>query len=519
MPRAIKSDIVAGFNVFLLALPLCLGVAIASNFPPLAGILTAIIGGILGSLLGGAQLSIKGPAAGLIVIVFGAVQHLGNGNLLLGYRYALAVGVVAALIQILIAVTRKASIAEIMPPFVIHGMLAAIGVIIISKQAYVMLGVFPPYSESLELLVKLPLEIVHLNPIICGIGLLSFAIIAIWPFLKRVSFIPSSVVFLLIIIPLSMFFNLNLAHTYSFFGHIYALSPNLFIYLPMNFFDAIQFPDFSIIFTTISLKYIIMFVLVGSIESTLTVCAVNSMTSQSAPSDLNKDLRAVGIANLVCAFIGGLPMISEIIRSKANIDYGAQSAKSNFFHGIFMLIAVILFPIFLNFIPLSALAALLIFVGFKLASPKEFIHAYEVGKDQFFLFLTTIIVTLAVDLLAGVVSGLLLKLIIHRLRGHNFKSLFNPTITVKKLSDRTLIQVEGPLTFVGYLKLKKAVVSTALGTPKIIISLSVVTYIDHTVLKKLQNLSKEFENVEITIEENQQLVNFYNHPLATRGKC
>jgi MFS superfamily sulfate permease-like transporter len=142
--------------------------------------LTAIVGGIFASLLGGAQLSIKGPAAGLIVIVYGAVQHLGEGNLLLGYRYALAVGVVASLIQILIAVTRKAIIAEIMPPFVIHGMLAAIGVIIISKQAYVMLGILPPPSGSLELLVKLPIEMIHVNPIIFVMGLFAFVIVAIW---------------------------------------------------------------------------------------------------------------------------------------------------------------------------------------------------------------------------------------------------------------------------------------------------------------------------------------------------
>ncbi len=516
--RTIKSDVIAGFNVFLLALPLCLGIAIASKFPPLAGILTAIVGGILASLLGGAQLSIKGPAAGLIVIVFGAVQQLGEGDLFLGYKYALAVGVVAALIQILIAITKKAIIAEIMPPFVIHGMLAAIGVIIISKQAYVMMGIDPSGSGPLALLFKLPLEMVHANPIILAIGLVTFFIIAIWPYLKKVSFIPSSVVILVTVIPLSIVLNLNSEHVYTFLGQTHTLNSTLFINLPTNFFHAVQFPDFSMIFSPMSLKYIILFALVGSIESILTVCAVNSMTSQHAPSDLNKDLCAVGIANLVCAFIGGLPMISEIVRSKANIDYGAQSAKSNFFHGVFMLIAVILFPTVLNFIPLSALAALLIFVGLKLASPREFIHAYEVGKDQLLLFLTTFITTLAVDLLVGIVAGIILKLILHRLRGHSFKSLFNPTITIKKLRDRAVVQVEGPLTFVSYLKLKKAILEATKITSKIVISFYAVTYIDHTVLKKILNLSKEIKNVEITIEENQQLVHFYDHPLSTRGK-
>jgi MFS superfamily sulfate permease-like transporter len=500
MNNGLKKDVVAGFSVFLLALPLCLGIAIASNFPPMAGVLTAIVGGMLASFLGGAQLSIKGPAAGLIVIVLGAVHELGEGDLLLGYKLSLAVGVVAALFQILIAVMKKAIIAEIMPPSVVQGMLAAIGIIVISKQSYVMAGITPMESESLGLLLSLPFEIAHLNPVIFGLGILSFAIIVIWPFLKKLAFIPASIVVLCAVIPLSLYFNLSTEHQYSLIGNSYSVGPRFLINLPMNFFDAIQFPDFSRIYSPTSLKYVLMFTLVGSIESLLTVCAVDSMTKR----------------NLVASLIGGLPMISEIVRSKANIDYGATSAKANFFHGVFMLIAVIFLPSLMNLIPLSALAALLVFVGIKLASPKEFIYAYEVGKDQFVIFLTTCVVTLAVDLLAGVAVGVLLKLVIHTMRGNNLKKLFNPTITVKKNNDRTYIQVEGPLTFVSYLKLKKMIINAALQTSHIIINLNAVTYLDHTVLKKLKTLSNEVENTTITIEENQKLVSFYNHPLAAK---
>lgn len=215
------------------------------------------------------------------------------------------------------------------------------------------------------------------------------------------------------------------------------------IKLPLQFFDAIRFPDFSDILSPISIKYIIMFALVGSIESSLTVRAVDSIVKSSdaklsvpkssiinpsRTSNLNKDLFAVGLGNLLCACIGGLPMISEIVRSKANIDFGAQTVKSNFFHGLFMLIAVLLLPAIMNLIPLSALAALLILVGIKLASPKEFIHAYKLGIDQFCMLCTTLIITLLTDLLVGVISGMLLQFIIHVVKTRAIKGLFKRNI-------------------------------------------------------------------------------------------
>ncbi|MBX9622035.1 MAG: SulP family inorganic anion transporter [Alphaproteobacteria bacterium] len=513
-----KNDIIAGFSVFLIALPLCLGIAIASNFPPISGIFTAIIGGTLASLIGSSGLTIKGPAAGLIAIVLGAVQELGQGDLILGYKLTLAVGVIAALLQILIAWMRKAVIAEVMPPSVIHGMLAAIGVIIISKQSYVLAGIKPSASGPLELLFHLPVEIAHFNPIIFAIGMLAFAIVFFWPKLKKVAFVPSSIIILPTVIFLSLYFNLSEEYTYNLLGNTYSIGPSFLINLPLNFFDAIQFPDFSQVLSPVSLKYIVMFTLIGSIESLLTVCAVDSMSATNQFSDLNKDLRALGVANLVSACIGGLPMISEIVRSKANIDYGATSAKANFFHGVFLLLAVVLFPAVLNLIPLSALAAILIFIGFRLASPKEFSHSYEVGRDQLLLFITTFVVTLASDLLIGIAAGILLKFLCHWRRGNSFKSLFSPLITTEKRGDQTLIEIEGPLTFVSYLKLKKTVEKLAKGNKKIIISFRAVTYIDHTVMKKIQTLSYEFKDVTIIIEENQQLVQFYNHPLSTRGR-
>jgi len=508
MNATIQNDIKAGFSVFLLALPLCLGIALASGCPAIAGIFTAIIGGIIGSIFGSAGATIKGPAAGMIVIVLGAVQELGQGDPELGYRLALAVGMVAALIQIGIALMKKAVIAEVMPPSVIHGMLAAIGIIIISKQIYVLIGSTPAPSKPLSLIYNFPLEMSKLHPLIFGIGVLSFLIAAFWPKIKKVSLIPSTIVILAVVIPISLFYNLS------------ATAPAYLINLPINCFKGIQFPDFSQITTPTSIKYIIMFVLVGSLESLLTVCAVDSIQQKKEETDLNQDLKALGVANFASACLGGLPMISEIVRSKANIDYGGTTPVANFCHGLFMLLAVILFPNILNLIPLSALAALLIFVGLRLAAPREFKHVYEIGKDQFFLFLTTFLVTLETDLLIGVAAGILLKLVLFVIRGNSIKGLLFPIFTVEQQENQVVLVIDGPLTFVSYLKFKNIMKNLAKEHKKIVVSLKAVTYIDHTVMKKLHGLADLNKNIEISIEDNQQLVSLYNHPLSPRQlKC
>ncbi len=517
MIKKFKNDAIAGFSVFLLALPLCLGIAVASDFPPIAGILSAITGGIIASFCGGARLAIKGPAAGLILITLGSVHQLGGGDLVLGYKRTLAVGVIAALIQILLSVAKKGILAEVIPSSIIHGMMAAIGVSIVAKQAYLLMGLIPSCSKPVDLLINLPMEIDHLNPIIFGLGLLSFAIIIGFPLIKHIKHIEPSMVILLLVVPLSLYFHLNIDQSYYFMGHAYALKPSFFINLPNNFFYAFCFPDFSIIFSAISLKYILMFALIGSIESLLTICAIDLIVPKLAPSDLNKDLRAVGVGNLVSSLIGGLPMISEIIRSKANIDYGAKSVWANFFHGSFMLIAVILLPNTLNLIPLSALAALLICVGIRLTSPAEFIHNYRIGRDHFTAFIVTFFVTLFTDLLTGVMAGIFLKLIIYMVRGNNLKKLFTPTITMKKLKNSVDIIVTGPLTFFGYLRLKKMIEIAAHNTKKIVIDLHAVTYLDHTVLRKFSALSHELKDINLIIKENPALLPFYDHPLSAKG--
>ena len=512
-------DLRSGFLVFLIALPLCLGIAMASGFPPVAGVLSAIVGGVVVTFLGSARLSIKGPAAGLIVIALGAVQELGHGDAVLGYKRALAVGVLAAVVQIAFALARTATAGIAMSPSVVHGMLAAIGVIIVSKQAHTVMGVAPEAHEPLELLAEIPRSMASANPEILLLGAMSLVILFGWPLLRFrwAKAIPAPVVVLLTAIPLGLFFGLDHAHDYHLFSHDYHVGPEYLVQLPGSLLDAVAFPDFSVVFSPASLKYVAMFALVGTIESTLSVIAVDSMDPAKRASDLNRDLLACGIGNLVSAMIGGLPMISEIVRSKANIDGGAESRMSNFFHGVFLLAFVALLPALLGEIPLAALAAMLVYTGARLASPSEFLHAKHLGLDQLALFLVTLIVTLATDLLIGVGVGIVLKLVLHLARGVSLQSLFRSTVTPQQSGAVLTIELAGAATFLTLLKIRRVFGAIPETVTEVRVNFANATLVDHTFLNRLDSMSQELAaNVSLCGLEGFSSAS--DHPLATRRK-
>jgi MFS superfamily sulfate permease-like transporter len=514
------ADLKAGFLVFLIALPLCLGIAMASGFPPIAGVLTAIIGGILVSLLGSARLTIKGPAAGLIVIALGSVQELGGGDLMVGYRKTLAVGVVAACAQIVLALLRAATVGVAMSPSVVHGMLAAIGVIIISKQAHTLVGVAPEAKEPFDLLLEIPHSIAHANPEILMLGLLSIAILFGWPLIRApwAKKIPAAVLVLAVTVPLSLWMDLDHSHSYQFLSHQFHVGPEFLVQLPGSLLDAIVFPDFSSVFSSASVKYIVMFALVGTIESTLSVLAVDAMDPEKRTSNLNHDLLALSIGNLVSSFLGGLPMISEIVRSRANVDAGAQSRWANFYHGAFLLGFLVLAPGLLSEIPLAALAAMLVYTGSRLASPREFAHAKTIGVDQFLLFCTTLIVTLLTDLLVGVASGLLLKLVLHRVRGATFSQLFRTSVESSVEGEVLRLRLHGAAAFTSLLSVRKALQNLDSSCRRVVIDLSDVVIVDHTFLSRVTELSKEWSDRQLEFTGFDELAAYSSHPHATRRR-
>lgn len=499
--ETVAQDFKSGFFVFLLALPLCLGISIASGFPPIAGIFTAVVGGILSSFLGSSRLTIKGPAAGLIVIVIGAVTELGMGDPVLGYKRTLAVGVIAAVLQIIFGFSKAGIVGEIIPKSVVHGMLSAIGVIIIAKQCHLLLGVVPAAKSPLALLGEFPTHILGLNPEVAIIATLTLLLLIFWPKLapKISKMIPAAILALAASMILGKIFEFDHAHDYQFLNFNYHVDPSFLITLPNSFFGSFAFPDFSVITSFISIKYIVMLSLVGSIESLLTVNAVDSMDPEKKNSDLNKDLIATGAGNLIASLIGGLPMISEIVRSRANIDNGAKSAQSNFFHGCLLLVSVALFPGILHMIPATTLAAMLVFTGFRLASPHEFSHTYKIGMDQFAPFMITFIVTLSIDLLVGVIAGVFAQLVINLYHGLSFRDMFSIKHEATKGTGEMKIKVFSPVGFTNSYHLKKTLEQNIPDNSKIIVDFSESQMVEHSCFQVIETLSKNHDKVLIEV--------------------
>lgn len=512
------NDLKSGFLVFLIALPLCLGIAMASGFPPVAGVMTAVVGGVVVSFVGSSRLTIKGPAAGLIVIAIGAVQDLGQGDPVAGYRRALAVGVVAALLQLVLALARVATLGIAMSPSVVHGMLAAIGVIIISKQSHTLLGVAPQSSEPLALLMELPRSVVAANPEIALLGLLSLSILFGLPYIRQrwVKLVPAPIVALVVTVPLALWFDLHHSHHYQLFAHDYQVGPQYLVRLPSSLSAVVTFPDFSVVCSVGSLKYIVMFTLVGTIESTLSVLAVDSMDPRKEASNLNRDLLGTSVGNLVSALLGGLPMISEIVRSKANVDAGAESPWSNFFHGALLLLFVALAPGLLGEIPLAVLAGMLVFTGTRLASPMEFIRSKHVGPDQLLLFVVTLGATLASDLLVGVGTGLALKLCLHVARGVSFADLFRPRVTLERQPTLWTVKVEGAATFAALLPIRRQLATVPPEIVEVVIDFANAKLIDHTFMSRLRSMAREWPNAELVLHGLERFEATSSHPDASR---
>lgn len=509
-----KSDMVSGFLVFLIALPLCLGIAMASGFPPIAGIMTAVVGGLIVTFFQGSFVTIKGPAAGLIVIVYGSFEAL-------GYEQTLAVIAVAGMVQILFGIFRTGVLGDFFPSSAVHGMLAAIGVIITAKQIHTILGVKPEAKESLELIAEIPHSLVHMNPKIAIIGFISLLILFVLPLIKNkyVKMIPAPMLVILIAIPLGHFFDLEHAHTYLFMdGQEYEIGPSSLVTLPDNLIDGITFPDFTKIFTTQSLYWVVMFAMVGSLESLLSTKAIDILDHYKRKSNLNKDLLAVGIGNTICGFIGALPMISEIVRSSANINNKAKTKWSNFYHGMFLLLFVAFAPDLIHQIPLAALGAMLIYTGYRLASPKVFLETLKVGKEQLLIFVTTLLVTLATDLIIGIASGILIEFILHIHAGAPLKSLFKSRIVVNKNEENiyTLL-IHDAAIFSNYLGFKKHLDRIPSGN-KIVLDFNSTKLIDHTVMEHIHHYGEDYNRTggQLSILGLEKFISYSDHPLSYR---
>jgi MFS superfamily sulfate permease-like transporter len=343
------------------------------------------------------------------------------------------------------------------------------------------------------------------------IGLVSLIILFGWKYIKikALKSVPPALLVLIVGVLMGLYFHLN-DPNYA------ALKP---LVNPGDFklaFNA-SFAGLSSDLLPIFLKYVLMFTLVGSLESLLTGKAIDLLDPYQRKANLSKDLTAVGIGNIFAGFLGGLPMISEVARSSANIGNGGRTRWANFFQGISLLVFVVLLTPLIKMVPVASLSAMLIFVGFRLAAPKEFVHAYHIGFEQLSIFVVTVIATICTDLLIGIGAGILLKLIIQLASGVPFKYIFRQPIAMSILEEEYLLEVSGAATFSNLLNIKKHLDKVPSGA-NVRIDLEKSRYVDHTVLENLHNYKREHElnggNFKVTgIERHKPLS---EHPLAAR---
>ncbi|NOY00872.1 MAG: SulP family inorganic anion transporter, partial [Verrucomicrobia bacterium] len=420
------------------------------------------------------------------------------------------------IVQIIFGVTKLGKFVDFFPLSAIHGMLAAIGLIIIAKQIPVLLNDNPSLSKGegpFELFYDIPKFIENLDPRATVVGLITLFIMLGWPLIKNkmLSKIPAPLVVLLFAIPAGLY--MNFAKTEPVYTLVKVGSLIDSIAINASFAGTAH--------AGIFIKYVVMFALVGTLESLLTVKAIDLLDPYKRKSSPNKDLIAIGIGNTLTALLGGYPMISEVARSSANIKNGAKTRWANFFHGMFLLVFVLAAYPILEMIPNAALAAMLISVGINLAHPKEFWHMSKIGKDQLAIFLTTIVVTLAEDLLLGIAAGIILKLIIHLVRGVHAKHLFKASVHVQNDNQGSYtVVIDNAAVFSNYLGIKKHIE----GLPEknnITIELSdSVKLVDHSFLENLHHFKHDYEDTggKVTLLGLDKLTPLSGHNLATHKR-
>lgn len=485
----LKSDFASGLVVFLVALPLCLGIALASGAPLFSGIISGVVGGIVVGYLSQSHLSVSGPAAGLTAIVLTAITDLGAFNIFL-----LAV-LLAGVFQLVLGFIKAGSISNYFPTNVIEGMLAGIGVIIFLKQIPHAFGYDPDYEGDMSFFqpdgqntfseIFSVLNHVQLGSIV--ITIISLFILIVWnkiEILKKLKLVPPALVAVIISLLLNEYFIIS--------GSSLAITKAHLVSLPVptsveEFKGIIVLPDFSAITNQKVWIVALTIAVVASIETLLCIEAADRMDVQKRYTNTNVELKAQGIGNIISALLGGLPMTSVVVRTTANNTAGAKSKMSAIIHGVLLLVSVILIPIVLNKIPLATLAAVLLLVGYKLANPKTIKHFWDKGKYQFIPFIATFAAVVFTDLLKGVLLGMIIS-ILFVLKGNMQRAyLFRK----EEYQDGDVIHIDlaQEVSF-----LNKAAIKTTLNSipenSKVIINAADTVYIAHDVLDLINEFKK-----------------------------
>lgn len=496
--KALPRNIFSGFVVSLIALPLGLGLAMASEAPPIAGIITAVIGGIVVSLLGGSHVTITGPGNGLVGVVLIAITALG-----LESTYAAII--CSGGLLMLLGFLRMGKLADFFPSSAIQGMLAAIGLIILGKQFHIMLGNRITRDSSIDYLLEIPNTVIGVfsytdkGLVYAAIfGVVSLAIMAFYGRLrnKYLQLVPAPMWIVLLSIGFSYYYELILqqpnpiAAQYMISG-IPAIN-EIVADLPIPDFSAVG--GFSFWTSVLSLT------LIASIESLLSIKAVDKLDPQKRRSNINRDLKALGLATVGSGFLGGLNVVTVIARSSVNVNNGGTNRSSNFSHATFLVIFIALFSTQLTRIPLPALMAILVFTGYKLASPLVVRKMFTIGKEQVLIFFVTLLTTLYIDLITGILAGILITIVIHVLlnksAGLFLRNIFKPNILMyqEKEAGKAInyyVSVKHFCTFLNFYKLKQKLEAVP-ESQDVVVDFSKCQFVDHTVMESLHDYQELF---------------------------
>jgi MFS superfamily sulfate permease-like transporter len=493
----LKSDFSSGLVVFLVALPLCLGVALASGAPLISGIIAGVVGGIVVGVMSGSQLGVSGPAAGLTVTVLTSIAELK------AYDTFLLAVVLAGVIQIILGLLKAGVIGYYFPSSVIKGMLTAIGIIIILKQIPHAMGIDLDYEgdesffqhDGQNTFSELGRITELFNEGALVIGLISLGIMILWeqPFIKRntiLGMIPGA----LMAVISGIVLNSGLTVLPSFFH----LESNHLVSLPItnsvnDFVNLFQMPNFSAFTNPAVWRIAAVIAIIASLETLLSVEATDKLDPDSRITPTNRELLAQGAGNVVSGFLGGIPLTQVIVRSSANIQAGGKTNLATIFHGLILLVCTLAIPTILNQIPLASLAIVLIMVGYKLAKPSIFKEVFKEGQDQFVPFLITVVAVVFTDLLKGIGIGVFVAML------YILYTNYKGSMSFMRDGKNVLIQFNKDIFYFNKSELKQKLLSLQEGD-YLFIDGEKASFIDHDIFLTLEEFQKEVQNRNITVE-------------------
>ena len=495
--KALPKNVFSGFVVSLIALPLGLGLAMASDAPPISGVIAAIIGGITVSVLGGSHVTITGPGNGLVGVLLVAITTLGLNN-------AYAAIICSGMLLLVLGFLRMGKLANFFPSSAIQGMLAAIGLIILGKQFHIMLGNRIIEDNSFGYLLEIPnsvLKVFSYNDtslyFAAFSGIASLSMMVFYSKLRNKFFqlIPAPMWIVIFSIGFSYYFELVLNKPNP-------INPDYMISGIPSFQEIITqipAPNFDKITGISFWSSVFALTLISSIESLLSIKAIDKLDPEKRRSNVNRDIKALGFATIGSGFLGGLNVVTVIARSSVNVNNGGSNRSSNFSHALFLVVFIILFSSQLERIPLPALMSILVYTGYKLASPKLVQNIFSIGKEQLVIFFITLFVTLKIGIISGIASGVLTTFIIHVFVNGSaslfLKNILKPNVLMFKeeenQKDNYYVSVKHFSSFLNFFRLKNKLDSIP-EDKDVIVDFSLCDFVDHTVMENLNSYQELF---------------------------